>query len=164
MPNWFLLSFALAILWCLLQNSFTPQNLVVGFLLGGLIGFLLRGTIKGGVNPRSAFSIKRWFHIMNYAIHLIKEIILANLRVARLVLTPRLKVRPGIIALPAEAKGDLQVTILGNSITLTPGTITMLVSADQKTLYIHTLDIEDPQETKKEIKESLEKYILRMGE
>jgi multicomponent Na+:H+ antiporter subunit E len=153
----------MAILWCLLQNSFTPQNLVVGLVVGGVIGFALRGaTIKIAIS-QSTFNIKRLFHVVNYIMHLIKEIIVANFKVMKLILAPRLKVRPGIIALPAEVKGDLQVTILGNSITLTPGTITMLVTPDQSTLYVHTLDIEDVERTKREIKQTLEKYILRMG-
>jgi len=153
----------MAILWCLLQSSFTPQNLVVGFVLGGVIGFALRGAAMEIAISRSTFSIKRLFRIVNYIMHLIKEIVIANFKVMKLILTPRLKVRPGIIALPTEVRGDLQVTILGNSITLTPGTITMLVTSDQNTLYVHTLDIEAPEKVRREIKETLEKYILRMG-
>ena len=163
MLNIALLSLGSAVLWCLLQNSFTPQNFVVGLVLGTIIGFLVRGTFPTHASPRAVFSPRQWIHAINYTLHLMKEILVANLKVTRLVLTPVGNIRPGIVALPIDVEGDIRVTMLGNSITLTPGTITMLVSEDQDTLYIHTLDIEEPEETKREIKDSLEKYIVRLG-
>ncbi|MFC1994587.1 Na+/H+ antiporter subunit E [Chloroflexota bacterium] len=158
-----LVSAALAVLWCLLQNSFTPQNLVVGFILGIAIVLALGNTAGMDIPSARVFSIRRLLHILNYIAHLFKEISLASLRVARLVLMPRLRIRPGIVALPVEVKGDLEVMLLGNSITLTPGTWTLAVSEDHGVLYIHTLDIEQPEQTKTEIRNGLEKYILRMG-
>ena len=89
---------------------------------------------------------------------------MANINVTKIVLNPKAKIRPGIVEVPVDVKGDLPVTAFANSITLTPGTITMVVSEDQKKFYVHTLDIEKAQDTKDEMKDCLEKYILKVSE
>jgi len=159
-----LLCSALSIMWCLLQNSFTLENLIVGFVLGRVVMFILGRVVSGKTSSARAFNARKLFHILNYTLHLLREVFLANLRVAKLVLMPKLKVKPGIIELPTEVKGDLSVTLLANSITLTPGTWTLFISEDQKIIYVHALNIEHPEQTKAEIKKSLEKYILRLEE
>lgn len=157
-----LLCSLLAIIWCFLQNSFTPQNLVVGFVLGIVVVLVLGRRVGSKMSPARVFSIRRLFHMLNFTAHLLKEIFLANLRVVRLVLMPRLRIKPGIIALPTDVRGDLWLTTLANSITLTPGTLTLYVNENQNVLYIHTLDIKHPEQTEAEIKNNLEKYILRL--
>ena len=157
-----IVSAIMAILWCALQNSVTVQNLVVGFVLGAIIALALGERGRWQVEARDVFNLKKIYNLANYLVHLGKEIILSNIKVTKLILAPKLEIRPGIVALPADVQGDIPVTLLGNSITLTPGTITLLISEDQNVLYVHALDIEDPEQTKAEIKESLEKYILRL--
>ncbi|MCL0036259.1 Na+/H+ antiporter subunit E [Dehalococcoidia bacterium] len=74
---------------------------------------------------------------------LVFQIIIANINVARLVLDPRLPLRPGIIKLNSRLKSDVAQTMLANSITLTPGTMTVdVVGGD---FYIHCLAIEDEE-------------------
>ena len=73
---------------------------------------------------------------------LLKELVLSALSVSWLVLQPRPRLRPGIIAYPLSLTSDAQITLLANMITLTPGTLSVDVSADRKTLYIHAIDID----------------------
>ena len=96
------------------------------------------------------------------------ELLKANWDVARRALSPSLKVNPGIVKVPTELKEDYALSMLANSITLTPGTITMDI-ADQggKTwYYIHWIDVktQDPAAAGDEIKGTMEKWIRRIWE
>jgi multicomponent Na+:H+ antiporter subunit E len=164
MFGFLVLSIILSVLWCILQNSVTPQNLVVGFVLGAILTLALRETVRWRLKARDVFSIKKAYNLVNYLLHLGLEIVAANINVTGLILNPKSKIRPGILEVPLDVEGDVSVTAFANSITLTPGTITMVVSGDQKALYVHTLDIEEPQQSKNEMKDCLEKYILRLSE
>ena len=66
------------------------------------------------------------------------EVLQSNLRVLYEVLTPGQKMNPGIIAIPLDAKTDLEITVFANLITLTPGTLSLDTSKDRSTLYIHS--------------------------
>jgi len=92
----------------------------------------------------------------------LKELFVASLRVAYDVLTPRDHMQPAVIAIPLEAKTDLEITLLTNFITLTPGTLSIDVSQDRKTLYIHEVYVKhgDVGQVRKQIKEGFEKKIL----
>jgi multicomponent Na+:H+ antiporter subunit E len=91
------------------------------------------------------------------------ELLRANLGVARTVLfEPRDKINPAFLAIPLEAKTDAEIALLANLITLTPGTLSLDVSTDRSVLYIHTLDVEDVDALRVEIKRSLEKGLLEV--
>ena len=72
----------------------------------------------------------------------VRELILSALKVAWLVVQPAPKLRPAIIAYPLTLTTDIQITLFANMITLTPGTLSVDVSDDRRTLYIHTIDLE----------------------
>ena len=70
-----------------------------------------------------------------------KELILSALKVAWLAVQPRINIRPAIVAYPLTVTTDAQITLLANMITLTPGTLSVDVSEDRRTLYIHAIDV-----------------------
>ena len=70
--------------------------------------------------------------------------------------------KPGIVAIPLDAKTDLEITFLANLITLTPGTLSLDCSEDRKTLYIHSMYIDDLEKFRAEIKNTLEKRLLEV--
>jgi multicomponent Na+:H+ antiporter subunit E len=76
---------------------------------------------------------------------LLKELGLGALRVAWLAVQPKLRLRPALVAYPLVVTSDAQITLLANMITLTPGTLSVDVSADRKTLYVHALDAPDTE-------------------
>ena len=76
-------------------------------------------------------------------IFFVKELLLSALKVAWLVVTPKMRLHPAIIAYPLTVTSDLEITLLANMITLTPGTLSIDVSEDRKTLFIHALDVTD---------------------
>ena len=78
------------------------------------------------------------------------------------MLSPRLSIRPGLIAYRTELKSALAITTLANIITLTPGTLTLAVSDDRETLFIHALDIDHPEIVAATIRDSFEKRLLEL--
>jgi multicomponent Na+:H+ antiporter subunit E len=71
----------------------------------------------------------------------LRELVLSALKVAWLVVQPRLRIRPAIVAYPLTVTTDVQIALLANMITLTPGTLSVDVSEDRRTLYIHVIDL-----------------------
>ena len=92
----------------------------------------------------------------------IKELILSALQVAWLAVQPKLRLRPGIIAYPLTVTTDLQITMLANMITLTPGTLSVDVSHDRKSLFIHAIDIESREALIGQIAAGFETKVLRV--
>ena len=97
------------------------------------------------------------------------EIIKANVDVALRAFSPKLRIRPGFVKIPVEdIKSEYGLAMLANSITLTPGTITMdIVEQDGKNYYyIHWINVEteDPEEAGNKIKGTLEKWVRRIWE
>ena len=134
----------LALVWAALTGSFSLANFVLGLLLGWLALYLVseqlekrRGRYRGG--------------ILSLALLFIKELNLSGWRVARLVTSPRMDLRPGIFAYPLKLRSDFEITLLANLITLTPGTLSVEVSDDKKTLFVHAIDCSDVDKTIDEI-------------
>ena len=96
--------------------------------------------------------------------YFIKELIIASLKVAYEVITPKLKMRPAVIAFPLEAESDLEITLLASLITLTPGTLSIDVTEDKKILYVHTMYVKNNnlEKVKQDIKNGFEKRILEI--
>ncbi|MGR3765569.1 Na+/H+ antiporter subunit E [Rossellomorea sp. NS-SX7] len=152
-----LLNFFLAFVWMFLSVSFTAQSFLIGFILGLLVIFAFRRFFT------SRFYLLRVGAVVSLLFLFIKELILANISVLKVVLKPKLDFQPGIFALPTELKTDWEITLLANLITLTPGTLVVDVSFDNKVLYIHAIDIADVDEAIDEIKNSFEKAIMEVS-
>jgi multicomponent Na+:H+ antiporter subunit E len=102
-----------------------------------------------------------WYFIV-YIFRFSKELTLANYQVAKLVLSPSMPIRPGFISIPLEARTDFEITSFANSITLTPGTISVHIPDDRHAIVIHAIDIGgDVDALRQATKDSLEAPILR---
>ena len=154
----FFLNCGLAFVWCLLQGAVTLQQFIIGYLISvGIMLFFVR-----------IFQEQLYFRQVACALKLLgsflKELLVANWRVAKKVLSPEINVQSCMIAYPLELKSDILITLLANIITLTPGTLSVEISDDRKFLFIHVLDIADPEKEKQSIKDSFEHYLLRMAQ
>jgi multicomponent Na+:H+ antiporter subunit E len=156
--NGLLWNILLALAWMGMMEDFTPQTLLVGFVLGFVILFLTRRIVGG---PRYLVKVGRALELFFFTLW---ELILANLRVAYDVLTPKFYMRPGVIAIPLEVRTDVEITLLANLITLTPGTLSLDVSSDRSTLYIHIMYIDDGDLdlARRKIKEGFESRVLEL--
>jgi multicomponent Na+:H+ antiporter subunit E len=88
------------------------------------------------------------------------ELIVSSVQVAWDVVTPRHLARPGIIALPLDARTDVEITVLANLICLTPGSLSLEVSADRRVLYVHTMFIDDAEASRRSLKQVFERRVL----
>ncbi|AAO91081.1 Na+/H+ antiporter subunit E [Coxiella burnetii] len=100
--------------------------------------------------------------IIKFILFLLWEILIANFRVAHEVLTPHFRARPGVLAIPLDCRTPVEITLFANIISLTPGTLTLDISEDQKTLYVHAMFIDDVDQLKAEIKHKFEKPIMEI--
>ncbi len=101
----------------------------------------------------------RWLSLL---LLFLRELVLSALNVASLVLQPAPRLRPGIIAYPLTLTTDTQIALLANLITLTPGTLSVDVSTDRSTLYIHVLDIADRERIVGQIAAGFETSVLQV--
>ncbi len=148
----------LPFIWMAVTGSFTLVNFAVGFVLSSLCLWLLS-------SPSEVSLLVTLFRIFRFAKFLgffVWELLLANLRVAWEVITPEHHMQPAIIAVPLDTESDLQTTVLANVITLTPGTLSLDVSPDGKTLFIHAMYVDDPEIFRSEIKQRLERRVIEV--
>ena len=104
----------------------------------------------------------RIYYFIRYLFIFAKALALANIDVAKKALAPRMSIRPGFLAVPMLASTDLEITALANSITLTPGTISVHVARDHSTIVVHAIDVgNDPDAVRKDIQQTLEANILK---
>ena len=149
-----LYNICLAFLWAMLTGSINITSLMIGFV----IGYFILGTIHRGGPTTSYFNKVRL--TIRFILFFLKEMLVSSIRVAYDVVTPTYYMRPGVIGIPLDAKTDAEITLLANVISLTPGTLSLDVSEDRKTLYIHAMFIDDPETLRQEIKHGLEKRLL----
>ncbi|MEX1024794.1 MAG: Na+/H+ antiporter subunit E [Planctomycetota bacterium] len=146
------LNLAVAIAWCALTGSFTLSNLGVGFLLG-LLAIAISHT--GG----SAYAA-RILNVARFLVVFLRELVVANLTLALQILNPRIRFRPAIIAIDLAARTDGEITAVANTISLTPGSLSIDISADRRRLYVHVLDVDDADRIRQRIKQVLEGPLL----
>lgn len=107
-------------------------------------------------------AIRKLLVIGEFIIFFLYELVLANLRLAKDSLRPTRELRPGIIAVPLELQTAWQIIVLSNLITLTPGTLSLDVSPDGKTLYVHAMDASDIESVRSGIKTGLERRVKEL--
>jgi multicomponent Na+:H+ antiporter subunit E len=148
----------LAFIWVTLTMKFNPTNLLFGFVLSY---FILWGIQRNTSTNRYFKFILR---LIDFIALFVKEVIVGSLKIGFDIITPHHYMNPGIIAVPLDAKTDIEITLLANSITLTPGTTSLAVSKDKSTLYVYCvyIDKKDKQKTIQDIKNGLEKKILEV--
>ena len=152
-----LASILLALAWAALQGEITLANLLVGLVLGGTILMLLS---KGGVMP--ATMTTRTVHAIELAAFFLWELVIANVRVAMDVLRPRTAIRPAVLAIPLEVTSDSEILLLSMLINITPGSVTVDLSDDRRTLYVHVMHMDSPEASRREIKDGFERRVRRL--
>ena len=154
----------LALIWASLQGSFGISDLLFGLLLGGLVNVFAQ-PIFDRSEDKSAFEgvsvLYRLYRFFVLLLVFLRELAVSSLTVARIVVAPSLDIRPAVVEYPLDVKTQREITALANLISLTPGTLSLDVSADRRHLYIHSMsvDTEDGRELIDDIKTSLERQV-----
>jgi len=142
---------ALAFAWCGLAGELTLLTLAVGFVFGYLV-------LAWMGSPY----VRRAPLVLLFVPFYLWEVVLGSLQIAWDVVTPERKRRAGIVALPLDAKTDMEIALLANLVTFTPGTIALDVAEDRRSLLIHAMFIDDLEAFKTRIKHRLERRVLEI--
>ncbi len=147
-------------LWCLLSWMPDWQHLVVGVFIAVFVA-----AVTGDLFIQRPHVLKhpmRYFYfIFWYLPVFLWEVIKANIDVAYRVIHPKLPIKPGIVKITTALKSDTALTFLANSITLTPGTLTVDIDTEKDVLYIHWIDVKskDVDDATKIIARRFEKIL-----
>jgi multicomponent Na+:H+ antiporter subunit E len=142
----------LALVWVFASGRFSIENLLLGWVLGLAI---LTLTLP---ERRGTYALRVW-RVALFVLFFMKESVVSALRVAHDVLTPRARMRPGVIGVPLDDLSDAAITLLANLVTLTPGSLTLDVSRDRKTLFVHVMFLHDVERTRRHLKEEFERRV-----
>ncbi|MDY0098994.1 MAG: Na+/H+ antiporter subunit E [Bacteroidales bacterium] len=150
------------IFWLLITFRFTLSNLAVGSAAAVITSLLFAGRYFKNLGKFLQPARYLWFLV--YLFIFIIECIKANFDVAYRVLHPAMPIRPGIVKIKTTLRSGFAKTMLANSITMTPGTITVDIIDDS--LYVHWIYVssEDPEVYTRRITGKFEKYIKRFAE
>lgn len=154
--NLFLLNILLGVGFMIVLESFNLRGLLIGFVVGYGALWLTR--------PLYADDgyFKRMGTFLRLLTFFVKSLFVSNLRVLWDVVTPSHISRPGIIRLPLNARTDLEITLVANLISLTPGTLSVDLSRNRQNLYVHVMFLDDVEKARRELKEGLEKRVLEV--
>ena len=139
-----LLSLSLLLTW-LLANSLSPGQLILGSVLALIIPWF-----SHHFWPERIQLHKPWV-LIRFMARVVLDIITANIEVARLILGPMQTITPAFINYPLQLREEFAITVLANTISLTPGTVSADLNEDHSVLLIHALNVDDEQQLLKTI-------------
>jgi multicomponent Na+:H+ antiporter subunit E len=154
--NLFAVNLLLALVWGIL-TSFTVLGLVSGFLIG--FGALWLSQPLYGETGNYFVRILRIIHL---ALFFVFDLVTSSFQVAWDVLTPQHLSKPQIVEVPLDVTSDLEILLVTNLISLTPGTLSLAVSEDRKKLYVHAMFAEDPEQVVADLKNGMERRVRRV--
>lgn len=158
--NYVSLFIILLIIWSLLNNSFQYEIIVIGLILSLILTFIFGRQIQ--IFNELKYTPEALLNTILYLFVFFIELIKSNFDVARRVLTPSLPINPGIVKTKTNLKSKMGRMILANSITLTPGTLTVDIEDD--ILFIHCIDVccEDMDKATAAIVGKFEKILIKI--
>jgi len=149
--------------WCLLSWIPDWQHLIIGVLVAGIVSFLT-GDLFIQRPHILKHPLRYWYFLTWYLPVFLWQVLKANIDVAYRVIHPNLPINPGIVKVKTLLKSDTALTFLANSITLTPGTLTVDIDRDKGILYIHWIDVKakDVKEHTRLIVERFENILKKI--
>ena len=154
----FLLNATLAFVWAFVMGGISLLNLSVGFVIGYGALWICRPLFGNSIY------FGRIWRVLRLLLFFLYELVVSSLRVVWDVVTPTHYSRPGIIAMPLSVKSDGEIMTVANLISLTPGTLSLDVSDDRRTLYVHAMFVDDPEDIRRELKEGMERKVIEAME
>ena len=160
-PRWWahpVLSLLLAATWLLLQQSVAVANLITAAMLGLVVPRLVHGFLGAGIVPRS------WLAALRFTFVVLWDIVMSNITVARLVLSPTARARPAWVVVPLMLRDPTAITLFATVITTTPGTVSCVVDEERHFILVHALDCDDPVAMAARMKERYEQALREIFE
>lgn len=153
-----LASAVVASVWLILNSSVAAGHVLLAVFLGWSIPLLTRALWAGRVPLRRPLLAVRLLAVVLY------DIVVANLHVARLILGPQSALRPAFVRIPLHIQSPFGIWTLASIITLTPGTVSSLLSEDRRWLLVHVLDLDDAGALASQIKARYEAPLKEIFE
>ncbi|MBP2241010.1 multicomponent Na+:H+ antiporter subunit E [Cytobacillus eiseniae] len=153
MPIQVLINLFIAFLWMFFQDEWSILSFIGGYFVGIIVLFMMRRFFP------TNFYLKRILSIINLFLLFISEAISSSIYVIRQVIGPKIDITPGIFKLETELEGDMEITLLALLLTLTPGSVVMEVSHDNKFFYLHGLNLPESEHAVIQSKLKYEKAI-----
>ena len=151
------LNIIFTLVWAGLLGEISAATFASGFAVSyGVLYWITRG------RPGHDAYFGRLPRLAAFVVYYLWEMVKSNAIIAYDVLTPTHHMKPGVIGITLDARTDLEITVLANLITMTPGTLSLDVSPDRGTLYVHAMYINDPEQLRREIKANLERRVLEL--
>ncbi|UJL46236.1 Na+/H+ antiporter subunit E [Virgibacillus sp. NKC19-16] len=138
MPAQFLLNLCIALLWMLLndESELRFSTFLAGYLVGAAIVFLMHRLFG------ERFYLMRFFAVIKLLLIFNWELLQSSYHIIKQILSPKLKIRPGIFKYETELRGEWEITALALLLTLTPGSVVLEVTPEGDAYYIHAMDVE----------------------
>lgn len=155
----FAVSFLTALL---LAGSLAPIDVVWALVASALVARFSYRQVAFDP-PRWIWQPRRWLPFAGLVIEFFRQLIVQNISLSIRVLRPNLRVTPGIVAIPTRLDSEVDLTILGSLLSLTPDTVTMDIDQTRGMIYVHWIDVQttDPGEAQEVIAADLEQRIVR---
>ena len=153
-----ILSGTLMLLWLLLANQLSAGHLLLGALLGWAVPLYTARFWPEQVKVRRPQVLVRFLLVVLY------DIVVANVTVARLIMGPAERMRPAFVTMPLELRSEVAISLLASTISLTPGTVSVFLSADRRCLVIHSLHTTEPDELVATIRRRYERPLKEVLE
>lgn len=157
--GWFdhpIVSVMVAASWLVLQNSAALPHLITALVLAIGLPRLLHGFLGAPSHPRRLGVALRLLGVVVW------DVIVSNLVVARIVLSPWVQPRPAWVPVPLDTCDRSAVTLLATIITTTPGTVSCVVDNPRHLILVHALDCADPQALAADIKQRYERPLMEI--
>jgi len=152
--NIFALNLVLAFVWQALTSDFTLTSLIFGFVLGYAALWLVQPLFGG----RSSY-YGRVYRSIRLILFFLWELVISSFRVAWEVITPGDQSRSQIVEMPLDVEGDLEILLVTSLISLTPGTLSLDVTPDRKTLIVHAMFVDDSEALVRDLKNGMERMV-----
>lgn len=156
MMTQFLINLIIAAVWMLLQEALTWEGFVLGYFIGLAVLYFTARQLRAPLYTKPVIAFLKLSAVF------FVEVVKSSVRVAYLVLHPRLPVSPGLITVPLDVQSDEGITMLAGLISMTPGSLSVEVSEDRAFLYVHALEADDPEASIAEFKEVFERRIMEV--
>lgn len=153
-----ILSLTLWVVWLLLNNTVAPGHMVMGAILAIVIPLLTSSFWEEKV------CISHPLTLLKFVGTVLWDIMIANVIVAKLILGNKNTLQPRFFYIPLDLQHPLAISLLANTISLTPGTVSCNLSEDRKTLLVHGLHEEDPEASINKIKQRYEQPLKKVFE
>ena len=153
MPVQVLLNIFIGFLWMLLQDKWSFPSFFAGYLVGIVILFFMRRYFS------KSFYLGTFLSILKLLYVFMKELVSSTVLVLKQVTRRKINVQPGVFALKTDLNGDWEIPILALLLSLTPGSVVLEISPDNKTFFIHAMDMKESKQSIIKSKSRFEKAI-----